>query len=109
MASKPIKCPSWLAPAARDKWASLSKQIPKLADKDADALALLCGSWATYWEAGKRIEEHGQVLAGDGGRLFVNPACNVANEAWKQIVKLSNAFGLMPEPVAKGEEELEFE
>jgi P27 family predicted phage terminase small subunit len=94
-----MTAPKWLSKDAKAKWKQLAPQLPNLKDRDVDTLALLCQSWATYFDSQKLIAKQGQtILSAVNGRWFVNPAVNVGNEAWKQILKLSKAFGLSPEP-----------
>lgn len=67
---------------------------------DGAALRTLCVAWANYLDATDNIAECGIVVkefTADGlERIKKNPAVDVQNIAWKQIVTLLRQFGLTP-------------
>lgn len=74
----------------------LQSQLGVVNDNDKFHYELLMNSWKVYLKAQAEIDKVGITLVCQNGRLFVNPACNVSNESWKQIVKLSESFGIKP-------------
>lgn len=92
-----MKPPKYLGTIARRKWKELLAQLGEIKPAEVDSLALLCCSWETYLTALDDVRSTGNVIkSAVNGRMFVNPSVNVMNEAWKQITKLSKAFGLQP-------------
>lgn len=73
----------------------LKKQLGTLQPNDIYHFELLINSWDVYLKACEEINSKG-ITIDTAQRIFVNPACNVRNESWKQIVKLSEAFGIKP-------------
>lgn len=98
------KPPNWLGKVGKAKWRSLIKQLVTLREQDADALALLCKSWETYLRAQEAIDASGINVIGPNGMMRANPAIKVSNDAWKEVVKLSKEFGLMPDRGSQKEE-----
>jgi P27 family predicted phage terminase small subunit len=93
-----VSRPSHLGPIAQQKWTELSALLAPIDPHQTDALALLCVSWEMYLTALKDIQAKGQVHeSAINGRLFVNPSIGIMESSWKQIVKLSKAFGLVPD------------
>lgn len=95
-----MKAPTFLTTDGKRRFSKLAKDLPELTEPQQSLLALYCQSWDDYHGAQENINTHGAVIK-SGDRLFVNPACNTKAEAWKQILKLANVFGFIPE-VATG-------
>lgn len=95
--------PSHLDDLASKKWDELQEKVSNLSDSTSDAFSLLCISWSIYLKALKDIQETGINIDGSAvnGRRFVNPSINTMNESWKQILKLSKLFGLVPDAPSK--------
>jgi P27 family predicted phage terminase small subunit len=92
---KRIKAPEWLGEAGKKKWKEVVKATPTLTADDSDTLALLCMSWQTYLDASKEVAKGITIQC--NGMTRVNPACAVASEALKQILKTSKLLGLSPD------------
>lgn len=75
---------------------NLSAQLEPLKPEEQFHYELLKDSWKNYIDAGNAIEKDGKVLKCQNGRFFINPLVNEKNECWKQILKLSALFGLLP-------------
>jgi P27 family predicted phage terminase small subunit len=97
MNNEAIKPPTYLKAKGKAKFKQLAEQIGNINANEVDALGLLASSWETYLAAVAELQESGVMYRDTKGRLWNNPATNVADCAWKQIVKMSKAFGLMPE------------
>jgi len=104
-----MKPPKELTCNARQKWKEIIKQLGSIEPSEVDALMLLVNSWDIYLTAYKHVQQNGTIITGSdnhNGRSFINPNVNVMNEAWKQIVKLSNQLGVW-ETRDTGEDEWE--
>jgi P27 family predicted phage terminase small subunit len=93
--------PDWLDDVGLQKWSEYLSRLPDIQGDDADTLALLCASWSNYRKALDEIRDNGITSVGEKGRSFVNPACAVAAEERKTILKISKLFGLSPDPKAR--------
>jgi P27 family predicted phage terminase small subunit len=93
-----MKTPDFLGRVGLAKWRELRERLGDIKPPEWDSLALLAASWEDYLSARSVIDAEGRYLKSHvNGRSFIQPAINDRNEAWKQIVKLSKAFGLQPE------------
>lgn len=74
----------------------LKKQLGEISDNDQYHHQLLLDSWETYLAALDDVRKNGINIKGQNGLVRINPSMNAANEAHKQIVKLSKVFGIEP-------------
>ena len=72
--------------------------------KDDPLVMLLESAYEDYFKASDDISKHGHVNR-DTGRAFINPACNVKNEAFKQIHRIIKTLQGSGKPDEMGGEE----
>lgn len=77
---------------------NLAAQLEPIKPEEQFHYELLKDSWKNYVDAENAIKQDGKILKCQNGRFFINPLVNEKNECWKQILKLSNLFGLTPSP-----------
>lgn len=64
----------------------------------ADEIALqgLCRAWAIAQTADREIDTRGLMLTDDLGRYHANPAISISRQAWIEVRKFAQEFGLTP-------------
>jgi len=93
------KCPAYLSPAAKKKWAEIVKNLKNagvLTLVDGDILGSYCEYWATWFEANEKIVKVGSVYKGPNGGFVQNPYLSIRRNAAKDMAKLAERLGLDP-------------
>lgn len=70
-----------------------------LARIDGAAIRLAAESWLLYLKACEAIRAHGLLVTEDtkfGTRLRPNPAVGIRNQAWAELLKILDRFGMSP-------------
>lgn len=84
---------------ARQAWTRLCTDLTEvqvLSPQHWAALSVLCLAYATAHEATKRIQREGLLLKSSRGKLYTHPAYKIQQQAWAQILRASQEFGLTP-------------
>ncbi len=98
-ATNNIKMPPGLSKDAKKHWRIISKRLIAakiLTEIDTDALAMYCESWAVWWDATKKVNEHGSVVEGQNGYAVQSPYFLIANKAHNQMRQMATEFGMTP-------------
>ena len=98
------KCPAWLDAYGKAAWKQLVPQLDEmgvLAKIDAQALTLLCQTWAKWRRAEEMIQKHGEVYpiktdAGEVKYLQQSPYVAIARAAGEQLARMYREFGMTP-------------
>lgn len=110
------RCPSWLTPAAKNKWRTLAprlREAGRLSILEGDALARYCQTWARWRECEEflatygatypvyALDREGQPVSDPSGsrvirRFAVHPQALLATQLAAILAKLETAFGLTP-------------
>ena len=91
--------PEQLSQQARVYWPELAKQLRNmrvLTDADLPALAMLCESYATYWEAMEGVRTHGIISVTPNKYIVRSEYLNTASKAMSECLKILTEFGLTP-------------
>lgn len=92
------KAPSFLNDRAKKEWRNMGKRLfdmGLLTELDETALAMYCWSLSRWIQANGEIEEYGAVLV-QGSKLKQSPWVAIANEAWRQTIRMMAEFGMTP-------------
>lgn len=84
---------------ARHAWTRLCKDLTEvqvLSPQHWAALSVLCLAYSMAHEATERIQRDGLLLKSSRGKLYTHPAYKVQQQAWAQILRASQEFGLTP-------------
>jgi P27 family predicted phage terminase small subunit len=92
-------CPEHLAGEARIEWDRLVERLHTagtLTQEARSTLAGYCLTWQRHIDAGRLVAEHGILLEDGKGKLFKNPACNVEQDALRQMNSFAAELGITP-------------
>jgi len=84
---------------ARETWARLCADLTEmgvLAPQHWAPLAVLCLAHATAEEMTTRLQRDGLLLKSSRGKLYTHPAYKIQQQAWAQMLRASQEFGLTP-------------
>ena len=98
-----LLCPDWMPDEGRALWARLEPLLSRLGvltEADAEALAVLCDSWAEWLAARAVVREQGATYFSQRGEA-PRPEVRIADAAAKRFVTLLGRFGLTPADRAK--------
>jgi len=93
------ECPDHLSDEAKKQWNKLGKQlfdVGILTELDGDALAMYCDAWARWVNAKEMLDKHGAVFKSKNGFPALNPYFAVASQAFEQMRRILQEFGMTP-------------
>jgi len=91
--------PEFLNELAKEEYARLEELLSKqnvLQETDRMMLILYCNELSIYWNATLAMGSESTVAGGSPGKRAVAAEYKVANAALKNIIKISEKFGLTP-------------
>ena len=90
--------------AALACWRTLAKSLAArgaLTSRDVLAFEGLCRAYSRALKADKAVAKDGIVLKMWDGRLSANPAVTISRQAWIEVRKFAQEFGLTPQTRTK--------
>jgi len=92
-------CPDYLDATARREWRRITKTLAGtglVTVAEMPLLAIYCCAYSTWYEAIKKLNEHGKVVRDAKGDPKPSPWLRISNQASDQIFKLSGELGFSP-------------
>ena len=93
------RVPEHLSDEAKKEWRRLGHLLVRMGvmtEADADALALLCTSWARWLEAEEQLRRYGIVIKSPSGYPIQSPYLSIARQSMAELRSLLSEFGLTP-------------
>lgn len=112
----PTRAPAALqgSAVACEAWRMLRSGLTKLkvlSQDDSIALEGLCVAYARALDADKLVRKHGLITAKWDGSYVKNPAVDISRQAWSEVRRFAQEFGITPSArtrvreIANGESE----
>ncbi|MCP4589577.1 MAG: phage terminase small subunit P27 family [bacterium] len=92
-------CPTWLGREAKAEWRRVMPELTRLGmvcGLDRGVLVTYCQTWALWREAVAVIAKEGITNQTNDGLRKRHPACAIASDASKTLLRLAGELGLTP-------------
>lgn len=98
-------CPDWLDETAKAEWqhtVGVLRDMGLLSSADQTAIACYCEAWSRYRQAAENVQKYGAVILSPEKKFpMVSPYHSIMRTAMKDLLALSDRFGLTPSARAR--------